>query len=952
MNNGKTDNKTRKIQSEFNRYYGSIIFTSIIILGGAVAFYLYHLDYHSLYFYSDSTTHALQSRQYVDSDRPGLFEHLGTVWLPIPHLLILPFSLIDPLFRSGFAGLAISLPFHAATSLILYKIVRRHVSNPYIPLVGAALYAFNPNFMYLALTPMTEAPFMLFFVASAYYFQRWLFDSSVFISSMEVKFHDSPSTLKTKSILVNNPLRWLNLIKSAALISFATLSRYEGWSIAISMVFVLVIIFAIGHKKVGYRVVKRNAILTIIGFSIISLSGIVFWITWNWYIYGDPLEFSANPIYSAKAHAARNDNRDILFLQPINVLLVYGTVLLYVFGPAILIIALLGFLSSTIFRKDSDVHKRIILYLFLLIAPIFTIISLLIGVGEMNLGDWYNSRFLILSAPLIIVLTCMFLSHVSEKIRIRKQSTIIIGLVIISLFAYQTISPFFTVVTYTDAFEDYSRDYVVPSLETARFLSSIYDYDGKIFIVATGGQQGVIAIESGLPLKNFQVIRDSDAGSTKFRAPWLYSNYFVISKEPQGDINNAVKFWKNNDLRLEQFYNKVYDNDYYTIFSKKHLGAPNCVEYDSRTTTLSIRCKSINLIDLYSSLNRTDLLSKLPLKSWLLNANLVIENGSNFYINSTDTSWLKINSTGVPHSIKVHGNLNINSVRITGWNTTSNDFARTDKNGTISRSYILVNHGTGTTNITDSEIAYLGYNADSSFGLTYYTGAGSVLKNNKIHDLFYGFYSSDASAHNIIIENNTIYNNTLYGLDPHSASHDLLIKNNHVFGNGKHGIICSTDCYNILIESNNVYENRYEGIMLYRNVSNSTVKNNILSYNREQIALYDSTNNNKVYNNTIIGGKVGIRIISNSSHNLINNNSIADTDYGIYLLKGASYNEINSNRIINTSGFAVLVQNAGTDNNIFKNNTLANNTRNEITESNLGASRISIVDNTISQTNR
>ena len=53
--------------------------------------------------------------------------------------------------------------------------------------------------------------------------------------------------------------------------------------------------------------------------------------------------------------------------------------------------------------------------------------------------------------------------------------------------------------------------------------------------------------------------------------------------------------------------------------------------------------------------------------------------------------------------------------------------------------YILVNSGNGTTNITNSELAYLGYPHARSFGLTYYTGAGSIIKNNKIHDLQTGF---------------------------------------------------------------------------------------------------------------------------------------------------------------------------------------------------------------------
>jgi len=169
--------------------------------------------------------------------------------------------LIDPLFRSGFAGLIVALPFHALTSLILYKIIKRDINNSYIPIIGAFLYAFNPNFMYLSLTPMTEAAFMLFFVASAYYLQKWMYNSTIFYSQK----HDSDITLsETNNILVNEASpSWPDLIKSAIFVSLATLCRYEAWILSISLVIIVIAIFAIKRKKSGYHRIKMNAVLII-----------------------------------------------------------------------------------------------------------------------------------------------------------------------------------------------------------------------------------------------------------------------------------------------------------------------------------------------------------------------------------------------------------------------------------------------------------------------------------------------------------------------------------------------------------------------------------------------------------------------------------------------------------------------------------------------------------------
>ena len=62
------------------------------------------------------------------------------------------------------------------------------------------------------------------------------------------------------------------------------------------------------------------------------------------------------------------------------------------------------------------------------------------------------------------------------------------------------------------------------------------------------------------------------------------------------------------------------------------------------------------------------------------------------------------------------------------------------------RPYIRIEgEATGSTNITNSELAYLGYEAGlgvGKTGITYLGGDNSVLRNNNIHDLYFAFYSS------------------------------------------------------------------------------------------------------------------------------------------------------------------------------------------------------------------
>ena len=56
-----------------------------------------------LLYWGDAMAHLNIARRIVDSRTPG-YEQIGTVWLPLPHLLMLPFVGDDELWRSGLAG--------------------------------------------------------------------------------------------------------------------------------------------------------------------------------------------------------------------------------------------------------------------------------------------------------------------------------------------------------------------------------------------------------------------------------------------------------------------------------------------------------------------------------------------------------------------------------------------------------------------------------------------------------------------------------------------------------------------------------------------------------------------------------------------------------------------------------------------------------------------------------
>jgi poly(beta-D-mannuronate) C5 epimerase len=356
-----------------------------------------------------------------------------------------------------------------------------------------------------------------------------------------------------------------------------------------------------------------------------------------------------------------------------------------------------------------------------------------------------------------------------------------------------------------------------------------------------------------------------------------------------------------------------------------HIADASCITYEPDDKEIRITCKSAHLHDIYKQLNDESVLGKQSNKGvWLLNGNIAVANGATLQIDPSDTTWLKINSDGIhAYGIKIFGSLKIDSVKITSWNSAINSYALIDTEAKTPRPFITIErNATGNANITNSEIAYLGYNEAYRKGINYYSGNGSVLRGNNIHHLYFGAYLY--KLENILIENNDLHHNVHYGIDPHTAAHNMIIRNNTVHDNGGQGIICSLDCYNIIIENNQLYNNTSAGIMFSRNMQNSIARQNNL-YNEVLSIFVSASHNNKIYNNTVSNSRAGIYLRSGSHDNSIYNNTIVNPkSTGLNVNTGASNNSFYSNTIINApTGRAIIVEeNHKTKGNIFKYNKI------------------------------
>src|SRR5215469_13055810 len=98
----------------------ALVLLSSVFSLSALIFY-YHRG--AILLYGDAVAHINIARRIFDSRTPGLFQ-LGTVWLPLPHLLDAPFIVNPWLWRTGIGGSLPSMLAYGAGTLGVFRLVR------------------------------------------------------------------------------------------------------------------------------------------------------------------------------------------------------------------------------------------------------------------------------------------------------------------------------------------------------------------------------------------------------------------------------------------------------------------------------------------------------------------------------------------------------------------------------------------------------------------------------------------------------------------------------------------------------------------------------------------------------------------------------------------------------------------------------------------------------------
>jgi hypothetical protein len=102
----------------------------------------------------DAVAHLAIARRIIDSTNPGLHQ-LGSVWLPLPHLLMVPFVARMAWWQSGLAGAFPSIGAYVFGAAGIYRLARIWL-KPQVSLIALLFFALNPGLLYVQTTALNE----------------------------------------------------------------------------------------------------------------------------------------------------------------------------------------------------------------------------------------------------------------------------------------------------------------------------------------------------------------------------------------------------------------------------------------------------------------------------------------------------------------------------------------------------------------------------------------------------------------------------------------------------------------------------------------------------------------------------------------------------------------------------------------------------------------------------
>jgi len=394
----------------------------IVVVTVSTAAFLYFFTNRMTNVYGDGVAHVNIARKVVDSADDSLrqrYIQIGSPWLPVQTVLMLPLVTNDWMWRTGAAGSIVSMIAFIIAALVLHRLAIRlyrgedcgfdrgddeNAEVPRmikaLPSLSLAIFLFNPSILYLQATPMSELVFMAALILAVHLLQCW---------------RDDQTTVR--------------LSLAAIAMSGATLTRYEAWPVALLSV-LIVALAANGAWKS-----KLRPTLT---FGALVLVGPLYWMWHNWEIYGNALEFLSGP-NSARGIAFQNRvnfNWSSIFVGHAGLdFLTMSAATSVCAGPVVFLLGAAGFVTLLIRKRKSLLeYSPLVLLVLPFLFEVFGLYRGEIQINPISAFGLLNVRYglpHLLAVALFAPATLLLF-----RVQLRRTAAIVCSIVVVAQYLY------------------------------------------------------------------------------------------------------------------------------------------------------------------------------------------------------------------------------------------------------------------------------------------------------------------------------------------------------------------------------------------------------------------------------------------------------------------------------------------------------------------------------------
>lgn len=323
--------------------------------------------YGSTIFNVDSSSYLYHARIVIDNGKySGIWSLVGT-WPPLFQIFLIPFTMIEKLYVTGFSGTIVSAAMTGGTSVFLYKLAGR--GNNRFAILAPVIFMSNIYTLIFGAIAMSEQTAIFFMAVASYFFKNYL-------NSGETK----------------------PFINCSIALILGSLVRYEIWAVAVFVSAVFLV------KEI------RNNNIHKVAHVHLPEWGIIGWLFMNLIIHRDMFWFNNN----ASSNRMQTEVFSKYFFGSIDLTLNHALIEMKMIYGLLLYLAIISIVLIIILNKTRDLIQLAIFF-------IPSVVNVALMFEGQSMG-W--PRFFYISIPGMVLLTVYFIENIYSVL---NQRTDIIG---------------------------------------------------------------------------------------------------------------------------------------------------------------------------------------------------------------------------------------------------------------------------------------------------------------------------------------------------------------------------------------------------------------------------------------------------------------------------------------------------------------------------------------------